>query len=425
METNQLCQMGRTELNTNVMPFWLAYVERCVKDGKFEAIDFEGDTDSSLGISTILLCRILWSFSSYYRLNKDKKYLGIAKTIRKRLLDTCFNRNTGFYYEFPQLNEHEVITEYQTLTQAYAIYAFAEYAGATGKSKDYEQVLALISRLELAAKTHPYGVYADTITTSQTDKTRAQKSDVIDTRCQLHLIEAFVALLKVKSNDHVKTLLNELLITFELCVYAHANDYFPLTLNSFWRPNQTDISVGHNFEAAWLLYDAVCLTDNEELKKLLGSRMVSLVNETVALAQGPQGAFWTWQFENGTRDERLVWWVQAEAINAFIACFELTGETHFLDQLKQLWQVLQNQFRDLELGEWYTRLNANGSVDKTAEKVGPWRGPYHIVRACIRLSEFSYDINKNNKCPKKWEEGKVGKNEIPRKKTSQKVSVNI
>jgi len=95
------------------------------------------------------------------------------------------------------------------------------------------------------------------------------------------------------------------------------------------------------------------------------------------------------------------WWVQTEALNALMACYGYTQDEKYLNLAMKLWMFIQEYFRDRALGEWFTRLDEQAKADKTAEKIGPWRGPYHIVRSCIKLTEFYNDAcagnNKSNK----------------------------
>ena len=46
-------------------------------------------------------------------------------------------------------------------------------------------------------------------------------------------------------------------------------------------------------------------------------------------------------------------------------------------------QFVMDRFVDHQNGEWYTALFHDGRID--SEKVGPWKAPYHVTRACLEV----------------------------------------
>ena len=282
MDVNQLCHFALSELDDNVMPFWLSYVKDCGSERMIGTVDFFGEPDDKASISVILLCRVLWSLCAYYRKGGTRKtpgadgnskneksttiidtapYLKAAKNVHHFLLEYCVDSTTGFFYEQVKLNKksNEKHNEklrsialgqekrfipcsescFKTLTQSYAIYALAEFFGATSVQKDLDQVLTLVGRLESATRRGTHSFYSSAILIenemcddqlSNIEETQFN-SNHIDTRCQMHLVEAYTCLLRVHFDKHVHFLLMNLLKSFTTCIYRYAQDYFPLSIN--------------------------------------------------------------------------------------------------------------------------------------------------------------------------------------------------
>jgi len=432
MDVDRFCHFAQSELDDNVMPFWLNYADNCGGERMVGAIDFLGKPDDKTSISTILLFRVLWSLCAYYRKGSSRKrldaegnssikagtkkidtepYLKAAKNVHHFLFEYCIDSTTGFFYEEVRCNHKLSSIElgrkdaflpcsdtcFKTLTQSYAIYALAEFFGATAVQKDLDQVLALVGRLELAAKKNTHQFYSDVVLIERdvcdgrplnVQETRFNLNN-IDTRCQMHLVEAYTCLLRVHFDKHLQSLLLSLLDAFTTHVYRHTQDYFPLCIDASGQIKDKQISFGHNMEAAWLLYDAALVVKSRTLQSDLAQKMLSVVDATLDLAQNEFGAFWDWKYLDGSYEKSMTWWVQAESLNALMTCYIYTKNEKYLQLTIKLWDFIQVRFHDTLQGEWYTRLNEQANVDQSAEKVGPWRGPYHIVRSCLKLSELS------------------------------------
>jgi mannose/cellobiose epimerase-like protein (N-acyl-D-glucosamine 2-epimerase family) len=44
---------------------------------------------------------------------------------------------------------------------------------------------------------------------------------------------------------------------------------------------------------------------------------------------------------------------------------------------------VMDRFVDHQYGEVYTAVFQDGKID--SEKVGPWKAPYHVTRACLEI----------------------------------------
>ena len=51
------------------------------------------------------------------------------------------------------------------------------------------------------------------------------------------------------------------------------------------------------------------------------------------------------------------------------------------------WQYIQQHLIDWEGGEWYWSIKADGTINRTDDKAGFWKCPYHNSRMCLELIE--------------------------------------
>ncbi|MCG4843289.1 hypothetical protein L0N32_10945, partial [Streptococcus gordonii] len=78
------------------------------------------------------------------------------------------------------------------------------------------------------------------------------------------------------------------------------------------------------------------------------------------------------------------WWVQAEDVigQLYLAAFHHTPSA--LDGAYESWRYIADNLVDREEGEWYwSRRAADGSVNRSDDKAGFWKCPYHNSRMCL------------------------------------------
>jgi mannose/cellobiose epimerase-like protein (N-acyl-D-glucosamine 2-epimerase family) len=46
-------------------------------------------------------------------------------------------------------------------------------------------------------------------------------------------------------------------------------------------------------------------------------------------------------------------------------------------------RFVMDRFADHQYGEVYTAVFQDGKID--SQKVGPWKAPYHVTRACLEI----------------------------------------
>ena len=88
---NEFSLSGLTELEEGVLPFWLSYAQASYPS----MIRANGCVESIWPKSTLLLCRLLWSFSASYRVTKKVSYLTAATELFDFLYKHLFDGSFG------------------------------------------------------------------------------------------------------------------------------------------------------------------------------------------------------------------------------------------------------------------------------------------------------------------------------------------
>mgnify|MGYP006310480821 CR=1 FL=1 len=71
--------------------------------------------------------------------------------------------------------------------------------------------------------------------------------------------------------------------------------------------------------------------------------------------------------------------------SGYFNAYELTHKKEFLYAAHKVWQYIDKNFVDKELGEWVGLIDEAGNIDDSEHKVSEWKGPYHNGRACMEI----------------------------------------
>lgn len=160
------------------------------------------------------------------------------------------------------------------------------------------------------------------------------------------------------------------------------------------------INPGHSMESAWFLMEAGRLCNDSSMT----DRALQIINWTYAVgydknfggiysyldAEGGEPIPLDWHRETNSMWDDKVWWVNAESLSAFASAYALTHDEKYRDMLDKQWRFCIEHFYDAEYGEWYERLNPDGSV-KVADKGTPWKCAFHLARTLIHAMEILGD----------------------------------
>lgn len=266
--------------------------------------------------------------------------------------------------------------------------AFGLYAAASAGARGLAQQAFLW--LEEFAHDTAHGGWIESLGRDGTPLPADGSRDAIGTvrglksmNTHIHVLEALTALYPLWPDPLVRTRLEEAhaLVRDTVC---HPDGYQHLFFTRDWTPVAAPFSFGHDVETGFLLIEAAEALGLHDNKTLTIAR--ALVDH--ALAKG-----WDTEF-GGLYDSpehpQKVWWVQAEALNAFCLMDQRFGAetTRYADAFAAQWDFLQRFQLDHAHGGWWPEVQRDGTPYPNQRKSDSWTDPYHQARALHHVIEM-------------------------------------
>ena len=396
-------QEAELMVRENILPFWINMVDE-QNGGFYGEADFYGKINKTADKGGILNSRILWTFSSAFRLFKDYSYLEYAAHAQGFLFEAFLDKEYGGLYWLVDHTGKPVNTRKQFYNLAFGIYALSEYYLACGDPSSLKLAMDLFDILEKHSLDSAAGGYIEACTRewNTIDDLRLSAKEINcpkSMNTNLHVLEAYTTLARASKDPRVcKSLENLVRITLDKII--NKDSRFELFFEMDWRSLSKEISYGHDIEGSWLLYEAATTVAVSRCLASVGDKVPgdeSLISEVkntaVAVAEAcyvsaidqENGGLIGSCSEQGQMHNKKEWWPQAEAVVGFYNAYELSGEKKYLDAAESIWEYIKTNFTDGEHGEWHNELNLDNTPDKSMLKAGFWKCPYHNARACFEI----------------------------------------
>lgn len=371
-----------------ILAWWVREMPDEEQGGFYGRIDGRGRLHPQADKGVILNTRILWTFAAAARTQHDPEYRAMADRawayIRHHFLDEV---EGGVFWMLDHLGE-PTQTKKQVYAQAFAIYAFAEYYQLSAEPEALRLAMEIFYLLERYSSDKHKGGYLEAFSRDwqPLDDVRLSLKDdnaVKTMNTHLHLLEAYTTLYRVHPDTAVRHALRALVHSFLTRFIDEKSGHLRLFFDEDWQSQSSMLSFGHDIEATWLLVEAAEALGDQDL--LLRCRQVAVLMANTTLSEGIDedgGCFYeTVPGDYFDRDKH--WWPQAEAVVGFLNAFAISGQTEFFQAARKCWTFIQDRIKDKEQGEWHWMITAAGEVAYDEDKAGPWKGPYHNVRACM------------------------------------------
>jgi mannose/cellobiose epimerase-like protein (N-acyl-D-glucosamine 2-epimerase family) len=382
------------ELRGNILPFWRARSPDHVRGGFIAEMANDGTVRDDAPKGLILTARLLWTFSALHRYLGDERDLELARRAY-RYLDDCFrDREHGGYYWRVDPGGRPLDRDKKIYGQAFAVYALSEYHLATGEADALAAARDLFALIERHAHDDRNSGYLEARAAdwSPTAELRLGDGEPIAAKSMnthLHLLEAYTNLYRAWPDALVATRLRELIGLFMTHILGAAEGPEAGHLRHFfderWNLLSDSYTYGHDIEAAWLLSEAAEVLGDGELQRSVGERAVAIARAVLAEGLGADGGL-AYEGRGGTPIASYHdWWCQAEAVVGFWQAFRLTGEQSFAGAAERAWDFISRRVVDRVNGDWFWRVRADGTVDRSLPKVSEWKAPYHNTRMCLEM----------------------------------------
>ena len=389
---------ARVLLETNILRFWQERMVDYRQGGFYGRIDGYNVLHPDAEKGAVLNARILWTFAAAARVLNNTPYRILAARAYDYLMQRFMDREQGGVYWSLNADGTPLDTKKQTYAIAFAIYGLAEYVRLTNNQEALNAAIRLFEDLEA----HAYkwdnekmskckNGYVEALTRDWqpiADMRLSEKDEngVFTMNTHLHVLEAYTNLYRVLKNvqrddvqgtkERITKQLRTLIDIFANRIFDPATGHLMLFFDEKWQPSNTHTSPGHDIEAAWLLHEALEVLGDEEL-----------LNQTLPVIHSLAQAA-----EDDIMDEKE-WWCYAEAVVGYIDQWKLYQDEKpiesniNLELAETAFHYIQTHLMDSENGEWFWTILPDGTPDRTHDKAGFWKCPYHNSRMCIEIIE--------------------------------------
>lgn len=394
METTifQLKKEVEEILTTNILPYWMDKMTDVQHGGFYGRINGQEVLMPEAEKGAILNARILWTFSSAYRLLHKPEYLETATRAKREIIDRFYDKEFGGIYWSISAEGRPLDTKKQIYAIGFAIYGLSEYHRATGDSEALEYAIRLFHDIEAHSFDRKKNGYCEALIREWEEMADMRLSDkdanerkTMNTH--LHILEPYTNLFRVWKDDYLKRQLHNLVRLFIDRILDTETSHLQLFFNDDWESPYRIISYGHDIEASWLLHEAALVLGDKALLDEVEPRVVDIAEAATEGSLTGAGMLYEQHVDTASIDADRHWWVQAEAIVGYINLYQHFDDRLSLSRAVQCWEFVKRHLIDRENGEWYWSLRADGSVNRNEDKAGFWKCPYHNGRMCMEIIE--------------------------------------
>jgi mannobiose 2-epimerase len=391
LRMNQLKNEVFINLTKNILPYWSIRMVDIRNGGFFGRIDGKEQVFPDEDKGGILNARILWTFSSAYRVLKDTAYLRLATRAKDYIMAHFIDKEFGGAYRSVKSNGEPSDARKQTYTQSFFIYGLSEYYRATGDKEALVTAKGIFDLFEKYALDKRSDGYFE-VFTRDWHRTRDKligESTIADEKTMnthLHIMEAYTNLYRVWPDRRVADRLKDLVEIFLDKITDPKTLHLICFMDQNWnRTSKTD-SYGHDIESSWLLVEAAGLLGDTELLARAKETSIKIANAAAEGLQSDGSLIYEKDLSTGRMNSERSWWVQAETIIGYLNAFEMTGNEKYLDYSINCWNYTKNHLIDNKAGGWFSSVSESGVAGK-GDKAGFWICPYHNGRMCLEIFE--------------------------------------
>jgi cellobiose epimerase len=386
----QLKREVARDLKGNILAYWSANMVDNINGGFYGRIDKNDKVYPGAEKGGILNARILWTYSSAYRVTGDTSYLRLAKRAKDYILNNFIDSQYGGAYLSLKAEGTPSNTRKQVYTNAFFIYGLSEYSRATGDKLALDEAMKIFRLFEKHAADREFNGYYEVFSREWErvrDRMIGENSDKVEKtmNTSLHVMEAYANLFRVSGDRIVGDRLRNMVEIFLDKIIDKKTSHLICFLDRSWNSTSAVDSYGHDIESSWLLLEAASLLKDENLIRRVREASVKIAN---AAAEGyqPDGSMIT-EKDNATGEVRTQrsWWEQAETVVGYLNAYELTGDEVYLDRSLKCWEYIKKFFIDTKDGGWFSSVSESGVPG--GDKGGYWICPYHNGRMCMEVIE--------------------------------------
>ena len=377
-------------LQNNILPYWEKYMQDHENGGFYGRMSGDEKLMPEEEKGAILNARILWTYSSAYRLLKSSEYWEMATRAKRYLIDNFYDKRFGGIYWSLDYKGNPLDTKKQIYALGFAIYGLSEYHRATGDREALDYAIMLFKSIEEHSFDKEKNGYLEALTRewNEIEDMRLSEKDANEKKTMnthLHILEPYTNLYRVWKNDELRKQIKNLVEVFLDKILNKETNHLRLFFDENWNGKDHIISYGHDIEASWLIHEAALVLEDETLLKRVEAVVPQIANAAGEGLQADGGMIYEKNTETGEVDADRHWWVQAETVVGYINLYEYFNNEDALEKALQCWNFIKKHLIDSKNGEWFWSLKADGTINTIDDKAGFWKCPYHNGRMCMEL----------------------------------------
>ena len=377
----------RAHLTDCIIPFWKKMRDP-VNGGYYGYMDHDLNVDRQAVKGCILNSRITWFFANASMALQDASLLDEARHGYEFMKRYCLDDVCGGVYWSVACDGAPEDTTKHTYNQAFAIYALSSYYDASRDEEALRTAFALFHLIEERC-TDEIG-YREAFDREfhEIENDKLSENGIIAHKTMntlLHVFEAYTELYRVSGDADVKKRLEWILDTIADKVYnpgLHRQEvFFDREMHSILDLH----SYGHDIETAWLLRCGTDILGEKRYEEKMLPIILDLTGQVYKTAF--DGHSLANECEKGVKDEKRIWWVQAETVVGFLNGYMLAPEhTEYRDAARAEWEFIKAHVIDGRQGsEWFWLVDRDGHPAPEKPIVEPWKCPYHNGRMCLEV----------------------------------------
>lgn len=392
MNIRELRREAQDVLEHNILPYWMNNMVDQQNGGFYGRIDGNEQLVPEAEKGAVLNCRILWTFSAAYRIFGKKEYLQMATRAKDYIIDHFYDKDLGGIYWSLDYKGQPLDTKKQIYALGFAIYGLSEYHWATKDAEALNYAISLFESIEKHSFDRVKNGYCEALDREWNEiaDMRLSEKDANERKTMnthLHILEPYTNLYRVWKDERLKVQLRNLINIFTDKIWNPSTGHLQLFFDENWQSKYNIYSYGHDIEGSWLIHEAALELGDKELL----AKVEPIIRQiAVAASEGlmPDGSMaYERNLDAGHVDTDRHWWVQAEAVVGYVNLYQHFGEEAALDKAWNCWQFTKNHLIDNTHGEWHWSILTDGKVNRTDDKAGFWKCPYHNGRMCMEIVE--------------------------------------
>lgn len=378
----------------NILDYWK---DHCwdEQNGGFSPINPQGANISRSGLKeAVLNGRCLYAFSVGYKQTKKPAYLVMAEKSYQYICEYFLDKADGFVYTALNLDNSVASDDKDSYSGSFIIYGLTEYYKASGNQDALQTAKELCALLLDRFQDPVSGGFYDTFT--------RDFSSCLETkslRAHLHVLECGTYLYEVTRDPSLRKAMLQLLkdlLEKGITKDHYLKQHFTLSFEELWKED----SFGDDIEGAWLFPecleilllpsleekepapDLFLVKDGGSLGEAVNTLALELLDHVLTMGFDPADGCLYAKFNKGQLETQRSWWMECEAMNAFMYWYQKTGEEKYFHMAEDLAIYLRTYFIKGD-GTWASNIAAD-NTEPHPEKMA--NCPYHNVRTCLRVA---------------------------------------